>query len=136
LAFRVLIVDDEQPIRALLRTAFTSAGFLVETAANVDEAIVLFEAQSFDFVLTDVNMPGPSGHELVRWLSAEHPKTRAAIMSGCDLECDDCPVSSHCAVLPKPFRPAQAVELARAILSRPLGPSGRSGIARLESAAD
>jgi DNA-binding NtrC family response regulator len=136
LASRILIVDDEQPIRVLLKTAFQRAGFAVETAGNVDEAIVLFEAGPFDFVLSDVNMPGPSGHDLMRWLAAEHPHTRTAIMSGCDLECGNCPAASHCALLPKPFLPAQAVELARTILARPLGPAGRRGFTSLDVAAD
>jgi DNA-binding NtrC family response regulator len=93
LAHRILIVDDEQPIRSLLKAAFEKAGFAVETAGNVDEAIVLFEAGAFDFVLSDVNMPGPSGHDLMRWLAAEHPHTRTALMSGCDLDCGSGPMS-------------------------------------------
>jgi two-component system, response regulator FlrC len=121
LGIRVLVVDDEQPIRILLKAALQRAGFQVETAGNADEAIVLFEAAPFDFVLSDVNMPGPSGHELMRWIAAEHPHTRTAIMSGCDLDCGDCPASGHCALLPKPFLPAQAVDLVRKILDRPTG---------------
>ncbi len=116
MGFRILIVDDEQPIRVLLQAAFQRAGFLVETAGDVNEAIGKFAASPFDFVLSDVNMPGPNGHELMRWIAAEHPHTRTAIMSGCDSECTDCPASSHCALLPKPFLPAQAVDLARKIL--------------------
>lgn len=119
LSYRILIVDDEHAIRFLLKTVFQRAGFLVETAGNVDEAIVLFEAAPFDFVLSDVNMPGPSGHDLMRWIAAAHPHTRTAIMSGCDLQCDGCPASGHCALLPKPFLPMQAVELVRKILARP-----------------
>ena len=103
----------------LLQAAFQKAGFQVETAGNADEAIVLFEGKAFDFVLSDVNMPGPSGHELMRWIAAEHPHTRTAIMSGCDLECGSCPAENHCALLPKPFRPVQAVQFVQQILERP-----------------
>jgi len=116
---RILIVDDEHAIRALLKAVFQRSGFLVETAGNVDEAIALFEAAPFDFVLSDVNMPGLSGHDLMRWIAASHPRTRTAIMSGCDLECGGCPASGHCALLPKPFLPMQAVELVRNVLARP-----------------
>jgi DNA-binding NtrC family response regulator len=116
---RILIVDDEKPIRMLLHAVFQKAGFQVETAGNADEAIVLFEGKVFDFVLSDVNMPGPSGHELMRWIAAEHPHTRTAIMSGCHLECEDCPASGSCELLPKPFLPAQAVQFVQRILELP-----------------
>lgn len=119
MGFRVLIVDDEQAIRALLKAAFERAGFRVETAGNVDEAMALFGAAPFDFALSDVIMPGRSGHDLMRWIAAEHPQTRMAIMSGCDLECRECPAAGRCAFLPKPFFPAQAIELARKMLERP-----------------
>jgi DNA-binding NtrC family response regulator len=119
LGIRILIVDDEPAIRMLLRMAFEKAGFQVETAGNVDEAIVLFETTPFQFVLSDVNMPGPSGHDLMRWIAAQHPDTRTAIMTGCDLECVSCPAVGRCALLPKPFLPAQAVELVRETMGHP-----------------
>src|SRR5689334_25423914 len=63
----ILIVDDESSIRSLLTATFTSAGYDVRAAPNVAAAMELCGIRSFDVVLTDVRMPGLTGHDLVRW---------------------------------------------------------------------
>lgn len=69
----------------------------------------------FDVVLTDLTMPTLTGQDLIRWLSENHPETRCVLMSGYGDELDDCPVTTMCLKLRKPFSPPQAlavVELA------------------------
>ena len=67
---RILIVDDEASIRALLTTAFGVAGYEVRTAPDGPEAMALCETERFDAVLSDVVMPKMNGHELARWIAA------------------------------------------------------------------
>jgi DNA-binding NtrC family response regulator len=116
---RILIVDDEQGIRRLLKTVFTRAGYEVEVAADGSEAIALCKSQAFDALLSDVRMPGMNGHELARWVAIRHPNTRTVLMSAFDdIQCQSCGMSAEpCWLLAKPFNPNEAVALVGKILT-------------------
>ncbi|WP_287905920.1 response regulator transcription factor [Chloroflexus sp.] len=62
---RVLVVDDEQNIRLTLNALLSRAGYAVTTAATGEEAVELFERESFDLMLVDLQMPGMKGMEVV-----------------------------------------------------------------------
>jgi DNA-binding NtrC family response regulator len=117
---RILIVDDEGGIRSLLSAVFTLAGFEVRTAASGAEAIEICSRERFDVVLTDVVMPGMNGHDLVQRIVREYPGTRTVLMSGFNEGCDACPLTRQCRLLPKPFRPSEAVSLVEELLAQPL----------------
>lgn len=73
---RVLIVDDEAPIRIALRRYFTRRGWAVQEAGDVDEAAALLRHDprpEFDAVICDLTMPGRSGTELHDLLERERP---------------------------------------------------------------
>ena len=72
---RILIVDDEAPIRALLGEHLQLVGYDVAQAANGVAALKLLAGGEFDLVLTDVRMPGMSGLELL----AEIVRTRPGV---------------------------------------------------------
>ncbi len=114
---RILIVDDESAIRTLLSAAFTMAGYRVWTAALPSEAMRLCSQEAFDAVLSDVVMPEMDGHELARWIAERYPRTRTILMSGYDTGCEDCPLTGRCLLLPKPFRPSQAVSIVEMALT-------------------
>jgi two-component system, cell cycle response regulator CpdR len=114
---KVLIVDDEAPIRTLLTIAFTQAGFDVSSAEDGSDAIELLNAERFDAVLSDVMMPRTNGHELARWVAERFPLVRTVLMSGFDLGCEECPLAQRCTMLAKPFRPSDAVSLVASVLS-------------------
>ncbi len=118
---RILIVDDEPAICALMARAFKAAGYEVETALDGTQAVALCVSEEFDFVLSDVVMPSMSGHELVHWIAANCPNTQTALMSGADLNCDSCPLSTKCQVIAKPFRPIDVVTLVGGFLGRTSG---------------
>ena len=63
---RALVVDDEAPIRKVVRDALERAGHEVETASDGEEALARFDNGGFDLVIADWNMPGIDGFELVR----------------------------------------------------------------------
>jgi two-component system KDP operon response regulator KdpE len=65
---RVLVADDESAIRKVVRDALERAGHEVETAADGEEALDRFGGGAFDLVITDWNMPGIDGFEVVRRL--------------------------------------------------------------------
>jgi CheY-like chemotaxis protein len=64
----ILIVDDERPIRRLLSDCPGRAGYDCQSAESVAEAREMLAAYAFDLVTSDINMPGTSGLELIRYL--------------------------------------------------------------------
>lgn len=63
---RVLVVDDEQPIRNLVNRAVQNAGYACQTAGDGQEALEILEREPVDVVITDIAMPGMNGIELTR----------------------------------------------------------------------
>lgn len=66
---RILVVDDEEPVRELLCDILEDEGVEVTLAANGAEALARFAPGRFDAVLTDLGMPGMNGWELLRQIS-------------------------------------------------------------------
>ncbi len=62
---RLLVVDDDPSVTRSLQGILEQAGHTVATAADVDEALARLEREPFDAVVTDVQMPGRSGIQLV-----------------------------------------------------------------------
>jgi putative two-component system response regulator len=81
---RVLIVDDEEPIRRLLGYMLQSHGYETVLASDAREARLKLGETSFALLLCDVNMPGESGMDLVRHVFREHPYTAAIMVTGLD----------------------------------------------------
>ncbi|HHH83412.1 MAG TPA: response regulator transcription factor [Chloroflexi bacterium] len=63
---RVLVVDDEKPLRDFVRRNLEVRGYQVEVAANGLEALALFGAQPFDLIILDLMMPHMDGLETTR----------------------------------------------------------------------
>jgi two-component system, chemotaxis family, chemotaxis protein CheY len=67
----ILAVDDSPSMREMVALALKSAGFNVTSAVDGEEALSAARAQSFDLVLSDVNMPRMDGISFIRALRAE-----------------------------------------------------------------
>ena len=78
---RVLIVDDEENIRLVLRTLLKKQGYDVEVAESAEVALERLDRFGPDFVLADVRMPGMSGIELCRELAARGSTACVIVMS-------------------------------------------------------
>lgn len=79
---RVLVVDDDRGVRTALRVNLTRAGYAVTLAADAEQALDQARPGRFDVVLTDVKMPGRSGHELLADLKAREPTLPVVVMTG------------------------------------------------------
>ena len=78
----ILIIDDEESIRHLLREVLEKAGHKVLEAANGREGLEQFRAKPMDLVITDLEMPEMNGVELLRALAARDYAGRTIILSG------------------------------------------------------
>lgn len=78
----VLIVDDEKSIRHTLAEFLRKEGYDVDTAEDVDEALVLLIKRDFDLVITDIIMPRVSGIELLQQIRQRRPDTQVIVMTG------------------------------------------------------
>ena len=79
---RILVVDDEESIRDLLRLVLTGEGYSVVTANDGEEAIEYLEAQRFDLVITDLVMPGVNGVEVLRAARRIDPNYPVIVITG------------------------------------------------------
>jgi CheY-like chemotaxis protein len=70
---KILLVDDDPAIRQILVRLLSEENYLVLTAANGVEALVLTESARFDLVLLDLNMPLKNGWETFEQMSSENP---------------------------------------------------------------
>ncbi|HEY3312677.1 MAG TPA: response regulator transcription factor [Anaerolineales bacterium] len=68
----ILVVDDEERIRALLQAYLTQEGFRVVTAANGALALPLVEKERPDLILLDIMMPEMDGYEFIRLYTKKH----------------------------------------------------------------
>jgi signal transduction histidine kinase/ActR/RegA family two-component response regulator len=79
---RILVVDDEDAVRAVLSRMLEAEGYEVSQAGNGREALERLAARGADAVLTDVIMPELGGRELAERLAAEYPALPVIWMSG------------------------------------------------------
>ena len=108
---RVLVVDDEENLRVVLRTLLRRHGYEVESAASGEEALGLVDSFGPDFVLTDVRMPKMGGLDLLATLKAKHNDATVIVMSAygnMDLAIEAMKAGAYDYVQ-KPFKPDEVV---------------------------
>ena len=77
---RILIVDDDDAIRALLMTVLRRRGFVADSARNGVEALEHLAACRYSLVVLDLMMPRMSGYELLDHLGGMPPSTRPPVL--------------------------------------------------------
>lgn len=77
----ILIVDDEASIRSLLGRILENKGYHCAAAADAEEAWTCMRGKNFDLVVSDINMPGKSGLDLIRDIKDEYPDVAVVIVS-------------------------------------------------------
>jgi DNA-binding response OmpR family regulator len=80
---KILLVDDDESVRELLRDTLELSEFLVSTAANVSEAIHLIDTEAFDVLLSDLHMPGPGdGFTVISAMRHKNPTAITLLLTG------------------------------------------------------
>ncbi|MFA5026947.1 MAG: response regulator [Candidatus Methylomirabilota bacterium] len=78
---RILIVDDDTEMRALLTDVLQNEGYEVAEARDGAEAVLALRAKHFDVILMDKNMPGPSGLDLLPGFRRVCPQSPIIMMT-------------------------------------------------------
>ena len=118
----VLVVDDEEDIRTVVRQMLTGAGYLVLDAEDPNQALRLAGQQHVDLLLTDVVMPLMRGTELAQRLLAVVPSAKVLLMSAYKVA--EITASGH-PFLAKPFTPETLLERVRELLRDEPSPFAR-----------
>jgi CheY-like chemotaxis protein len=79
---RVLVVDDEDVVRGILELLLSRKGYAHSLASTGEEAVNALSRHRFDLVITDKNLPGISGLEVLRVVKARAPDTDVILMTG------------------------------------------------------
>jgi two-component system response regulator AtoC len=78
----VLIVDDEEVVRAGISRVLAQQGLSIHTAADGSEALAIMAQQPIDIVLLDIKMPGMDGMEVLKHLRTTYPETVIIMITG------------------------------------------------------
>jgi PAS domain S-box-containing protein len=124
----VLLVEDEDEVRAVARRVLVEAGYTVLEAANAAEAIEVFDRSpnSIAMLVSDVVMPGLNGHELSQMLRLRAPRLPALFVSGYSFDARG--MSSGFddeSFLEKPYDPAELTRRVRSIIDAAAVGAGR-----------
>jgi CheY-like chemotaxis protein len=79
---RILVVDDERPVREALAALLRHEGYRVVVAENGHVAVEAIEAFTFDFIIVDIFMPGMNGLETIKVFRESAPNVPIIAMSG------------------------------------------------------
>jgi len=133
---KILIVEDEQKIADTLKLGLTENGYYVEAAYNGNIGYRLFQAQSFNLVLLDLNIPGINGYELSKLIRTKNTDVPIIMLTafgslsdkteGYDSGADD--------YLVKPFEFRELLLKIKALLKRTGNPNTPAG--KILKAAD
>ncbi len=89
----ILIIDDEEPIRALLRTTLEAAGYEVMEAANGRQGLALYRLRPTDLIITDILMPELNGLDMMLELTRQFLHAKVIAISGVGGETNDLDVA-------------------------------------------
>jgi CheY-like chemotaxis protein len=115
---RILAVDDEPVVLDSFRKILVLAGFSVDTVERGDEALTLLRARPYDFLFTDLKMPGMDGVEVVRAAGQLRPDLDVVVITGYGTieTAVETMQSGAVAYVQKPFTEEELVALAERLL--------------------
>lgn len=110
---RILVIDDEDPVREILSKILRSKGYQVAVASDGEEGIERFKEEEFDLVFTDLGMPKISGWEVGKILKQLNPKIPIAMITGWGMELNREKMKENGIdlIVSKPFNFEQVIEL-------------------------
>ena len=118
---RILVIDDQEPIRRIVRRALEQAGHEVFDASDGAMGMEMLARHAADVVISDIFMPGQDGILTLRQIRKEFPDVKVIVMSGGDstgmLDLRrDAELLGAVKSVQKPFSAREIVELVRSVL--------------------
>ncbi|AWN40170.1 response regulator [Methylobacterium durans] len=131
---RILVVDDEPPIRKLLRTGLATQGYAILEAPNGRAALDLLGREGADLVILDLGLPDMGGHDLLRAIRARFPGLPVVVLSSRDDEAGKVEALDHGAddYVTKPFGMAELLARLRTALRHQLAVQGERPVFRVD----
>jgi DNA-binding NtrC family response regulator len=80
-AGRVLVVEDDESLRRVTQQQLIKIGYETEVAMDVPQALEILHKKTQDLVISDLNLPGMSGLDLLKHVHAEYPETTVVLMT-------------------------------------------------------
>jgi len=118
---KILVIDDEEQIRGLLKRVFQNQGHRVITADNGAVGLKMMAQELFDLVITDIFMPEKEGMETIIEIKRDYPTVKILAVSGGDSQgYDYLPMTKPLgadACLNKPFSNEDIVRLVDGLLA-------------------
>lgn len=117
----ILVVDDEESVRHLLRQIFESVGYRVQEATNGIEAIEAYNLEPADLVIMDIIMPEKEGIETILELRQMYSNIKIIAISGSGEESPYLMMAKHLGadyILDKPFSPEELIDTVRKLLKK------------------
>jgi len=120
---RIIVIDDQEPIRRIVRRALEQEGHEVLDASEGEMGMQLLERHTADVVITDIFMPGQDGILTLRQVRKQFPAVKVIVISGgdstglLDLR-HDAELLGAVKSLQKPFTAAELIQTVRDVLQR------------------
>ena len=119
----ILVIDDEEPVRAVLRQMLEKEGYKVEEAPDGALGMSLLQDHPIDLIITDLFMPEKEGIETMREVQKSFPQVKIIAMSGGGRmgKLDFLPMAESFGAqrtLAKPFERKELLEAVRAVLAQ------------------
>lgn len=119
---RILVIDDDESIRALLRTVLELQGYDVIEAENGYEGLLCYRAEPTDLVITDMLMPVMDGVEMITELQRDFPWVKIVAISGGRRALEDArALTPH--TFEKPFALGEILDAVRELVCAPTSSS-------------
>jgi two-component system, NtrC family, response regulator len=78
---RILVVEDDESLRRVTQAQLEKCGYQTAVATDVNEALELLEKEPRELVITDLNLPGMSGLDLLKRVRTEYPETTVVVVT-------------------------------------------------------
>jgi DNA-binding NtrC family response regulator len=117
--YSVLLIENDESLRELLRITLIGAGYVVLEAINGRQGVKAFRKTPTDLVITDLYMPELDGLEVIEALRRTHPRVKVLAISGASGTMGYLPLAQSrgaMAVLQKPFAPSAFLDVVAQLL--------------------
>ena len=78
----ILLIDDEKNSRDTLNALISASGHRVQSVGSAEKALEILQHKTFGIIITDLNLPGASGIDILKWAKENTPDTNVILITG------------------------------------------------------